>query len=110
MTTKVRKPKYSPQGKMAFAIVIEMLEIIGFVIGFYAVVALPQDSMKSDITNLIEKQTWQESFKFVKDELKILVDSSIESRTLGFIAMVFIVVAFILRTIVSRLIKMPSDL
>lgn len=110
MTTKERKPKYSLQGKMAFAIVIEMLEIIGFVIGFYAVVALPQDSMKSDITNLTEKQTWQESFKFVKDELKILVDSSIESRTLGFIAMVFIVVAFILRTIVSRIIKMPSDL
>ena len=110
MTTKVRKPKYSPQGKMAFAVVIEMLEIIGFVIGFYAVVALPQDSMKSDITNLTEKQTWQESFKFVKDELQILVDSSIESRTLGFVAMVFIVIAFVLRTIVSRIIKMPSDL
>lgn len=110
MTTKVHKPKYSSYGKMAFAIVIEMLEIIGFVIGFYAVVALPEDSMKSDITNLTEHQTWQESFKFVKDELKILVDSSIESRTLGFVAMVFIVVAFVLRTIVSRIIQMPSDL
>jgi len=105
-----RKPKYSVRGKMAFAMVIELLEIVGFVIGFYAVVALPQDSMKSDITNLNEKQSWQESFKFVKDELKILVDSSIESRTLGFVAMVFIVIAFVLRTIVSRIIKMPSDL
>lgn len=103
-------PRYRPLGKAVFAVVIEMLEIVGFVIGFYAVVALPAKNMESDLAHIKEGTTWQESVKFVQDELKILVESSIDSRKLGFVAMVFIVVAFILRTIVSRVIHMPSDL
>lgn len=95
---------------MAFAVVIEMLEIIGFIIGFYAVVALPAKSMESDLTHIKQGESWQDSVQYVQDELKILVESSIQSRTLGFVAMVFIIVAFILRTIVSRLIRMPTDL
>lgn len=103
-------PRYRPLGKAVFAVVIEMLEIVGFVIGFYAVVALPAKNMESDLTHIKEGTTWQDSVKFVQDELKILVESSIDSRKLGFVAMVFIVVAFILRTIVSRVIHMPSDM
>lgn len=110
MTLTKKMPTYRPVGKAAFAIVIEMLEIIGFVIGFYAVVALPAKNMESDLTHIKEGTSWQDSVQFVQDELKILVESSIDSRKLGFIAMVFIVVAFILRTIVSRVIHMPSDL
>ena len=106
---KKTKRKYTQRGRAAFAVVIEMLEIIGFVIGFYAVVALPAKNMQSDLTK-IDEQSWKKSFQFVQDELRILVESSIESRTLGFVAMVFIVVAFILRTIVSRVLQIPTDL
>lgn len=109
MALTKRTRKYTPRGKAAFAVVIEMLEIIGFVIGFYAVVALPAKNMESDLTK-IDEQSWKKSFQFVQDELRILVESSIESRTLGFVAMVFIVVAFILRTIVSRVLQIPADL
>lgn len=110
MTLTKKMPRYRPLGKAVFAVVIEMLEIVGFVIGFYAVVALPAKNMESDLTHIKEGTTWQDSVKFVQDELKILVESSIDSRKLGFVAMVFIVVAFILRTIVSRVIHMPSDM
>lgn len=102
-----KRRRYTRAGKIAFAVTIELLEIIGFVIGFYAVVALPSKSMETDLTKI--DKTWETSMKFVQDELRILVDSAIESRTLGFVAMVFIVVAFFLRTILSRVIGMPSE-
>ena len=70
-------PRYKPLGKAAFAVVIEMLEIIGFVIGFYAVVALPAKNMESDLTHIKKGSTWRESVQFVQDELKILVESFI---------------------------------
>ena len=103
-----KRRRYTRTGKIAFAVAIELLEIVGFVIGFYAVVALPKNSMETDLTKL-DKNSWETSMKFVQDELRILVDSAIESRTLGFVAMVFIVVAFFLRTILSRVIGMPSE-
>lgn len=105
---KVRRPRYTPLGKVSFAIVIEMLEIIGFVIGFWAIVQLPAKSMNRDLATI--GTDWPTSHAAVKDELTILVDSSIESRTLGFAAMACIVTAFILRTIVSRILRMPSDI
>lgn len=101
--------KYTPLGKASFAIVIELLEIVGFVLGFIAIVQLPQASMNRDLAQ-ITKNSWEDSYQAVKEELNILVDSSIESRTLGFAAMACIVAAFVLRTIVSRLIRMPADL
>lgn len=105
---RIKRRRYTRKGKIAFAVAIELLEIVGFVIGFYAVVALPANSMETDLTK-INPQNVQTSMKFVQDELRILVDSAIESRTLGFVAMVFIVVAFFLRTILSRVIGMPSE-
>jgi len=99
---------HSPINRLIFAVIIELLEIIGFVIGFVAVVQLPAKNMQSDL-NVITKD-WQTSFHAIREEIKILVDSSIESRNLGFIAMIFIVIAFLLRTIVSRAIRMPGDL
>jgi hypothetical protein len=104
-----RKRRHTPAAKFTFAILIELFEIIGFVIGFVAVVQLPAKNMESDLTK-IDENSWVNSVHAVKEELKILVDSSIQSRTLGFVAMVFIVIAFILRTIVSRIIRMPGDL
>lgn len=99
---------YSHKSRMAFSLVIELLEIIGFIVGFVAVVMLPAQNMQRDLLEIGDD--WQTSFQAVKEELVILVDSSIQSRTLGFIAMVCIVTAFILRSIVSRIIHMTGDL
>lgn len=101
--------RHSPVARFAFYIVIELLGIIGFVVGFVAVVQLPAKNMESDISK-IDEHSWQDSVDAVRDELRILVNSSIESRTLGFIAMGFIVTAFVLQTIVRRVIRIPSDI
>lgn len=99
---------HTPIMRTAFSVIIEMLEIVGFVIGFVAVVQLPAKNMIKDVAEITDD--WKKSMHAVREEIKILVDSSIESRTLGFIAMIFIVAAFILRTFVSRVIRMRSDL
>jgi hypothetical protein len=100
--------KYTQAGKTAFAVAIEVLEIVGFALGFVAIVQLPQGNMSSDLNHITGD--WETSVAAVKDELNILVQSSIESRTLGLIAMVCIVLAFVLRTIVSRILRIPPDI
>lgn len=102
------KRNHTPAMRTIFSVIVELLEIIGFVIGFVAVVQLPAKNMERDILKITGD--WDSSWNALKEEVQILVNSSIESRTLGFIAMVFIVAAFILRTVVSRAIRMPSDL
>ncbi len=102
------KRHHTPVIRTIFSVIIELLEIIGFVIGFVAVVQLPAKNMKKDVLEITGD--WETSWHAIREEVQILVSSSIESRTLGFIAMVFIVTAFILRTFVSRVIRMPADL
>lgn len=97
---------YTRTGKMAFWIVVEVLEIVGFAVGFYAIINTPVNNMNHDLASIHSAN--DQSVLAIKDELTILVDSTISSRTMGFIAMVLIVSAFILRTIVGRVIHMPS--
>lgn len=93
-------PSISHRGINVFAVVVELLELIGFGVGFYAIVHTPIRNMQNDLKNL--------DLDGVKDEVTMLVDSAIESRTMAFVALALVVAAFILRTIVGRSLRIRT--
>jgi hypothetical protein len=94
--------KYSSTGIAIFWILIETFELIGFAVGFYAIANTPVANMRSDVKHLDEPA-------ILREEINLLVESTIGGRQMAFVSLGLIIAAFILRTIVSRVIKMPSS-
>jgi hypothetical protein len=97
------KPHYTQTGVLIFGLTIEILEIVGFGLGFYSIINLPVSNMKNDLSHVVDNST--KSVMAIKDDLRLMVHSSITSRVVGFWALACILLAFVLRTIVRRAIR-----
>lgn len=102
MKHKLHHKRYSKTGVTIFWIVIETFELIGFAVGFYAIANTPVANMRSDVKHI-------ERTDVLRDEINMLVESTVGGRQMAFVSLGLIIAAFILRTIVARLIKMPTS-
>ncbi len=86
---------------LAIEIVVELLDVAAYTLAFYAIASTPVKVLLNDVSQQDAKPS--PDTVLLNKETDILVDSTNQSRTMAIIAMVLVCIAFILRTIVKRL-------
>jgi hypothetical protein len=86
---------------LAIEIVVELLDVAAYTLAFYAIASTPVKVLLNDVSQQDARPN--PDTVLLNKETDILVDSTNQSRTMAIIAMVLVCIAFILRTIVKRL-------
>ena len=87
---------------LAIEIVVELLDVAAYTLAFYAIASTPVKVLLNDVSQQDARSN--PDTVLLNKETDILVDSTNQSRTMAIIAMVLVCIAFILRTIVKRLV------